>query len=218
MAYSNYAPELYDYFSAAPTGFGPSLPSIGGSAAPILEPKVYYSNGFLPAGGGQVTFGSMIKSTLGGLIDTLAGGIAGHIQPMSMGGVPARVPAPVSAPVGGGTLQRIGSTMGAHPVITSIGGAAAVGAAALGMGMAPGIGGHRARYAAPGTKGYHMIKKGPHAGLWTRNRHRNVANVRALRRSISRLHGFERICRKVLHFTKPHGVRGRAVFRRRRRK
>lgn len=73
------------------------------------------------------------------------------------------------------------------------------------------------RYAPAGTKGYHPVKKGPHAGMWVRNRHRNVANIHALRRSLSRIHGFEKICRKVVHFVHPRRAVGHAVFKKRRR-
>lgn len=76
---------------------------------------------------------------------------------------------------------------------------------------------HRGRYGQPGEKGFHMIKKGPHAGMWVRNRHRNVANIHALRRSLSRIHGFEKICRKVVHFVHPRKATGHAVFKKRRR-
>lgn len=75
----------------------------------------------------------------------------------------------------------------------------------------------RGRYGTPGEKGFHMIKRGPHAGMWTRNRHRNVANIHALRRSLSRIHGFEKICRKVVRFVHPRRATGHAVFKRRRR-
>lgn len=197
------------------TGTGPlqvqSTPTLG-------VPKVYYSNGFLPSGANQVTGGGLL-TTLGNIVGGIFHGITGTQStatvPMSTAStVPMVSPARV-----GGVIQKVAGAITTaatqHPVLTAAGGAAATAGAVMMAGGAMHLGGH-ARYAPPGTRGYHMIKRGPHAGQWTRNRHRNVANIRALRRAMSRLHGFERVCRKVVHFVSPH-KRGRPVFRRRRR-
>jgi hypothetical protein len=61
--------------------------------------------------------------------------------------------------------------------------------------------------------GYHVIKKGPHAGKLTKNRHMHVTNPRALRRAIRRARGFEKLARKVLGFTSPHKPKGRPYFK-----
>ena len=180
---------------------------------------MYYSSGFLPSGAGQTSVGGTILSGLttsfGNLLGGLVGKIPGFGQPVSA--VPATIPKGVTAPPT--TPSGIAGAVQQHP-IAAIGAAAGAAAATLGMGrtVMTALGGHAARYAPAGTRGYHMIKKGPHAGLWTRNRRRNVGNIRALRRALSRAHGFERICRKVMHFTHPGRARGRAVFKRRRRR
>jgi hypothetical protein len=167
----------------------------------------YYSGGFLPAGAGQTA--SLSQVLLGGLttgINTILPRIFG-----GGGGGLTRQPPP-------GSASRPPSDVTGAPV--SIKGPAEVmGAGAAAGGLIEMLGGHggHARYAPAGTKGYHMIRRGPHAGQWTRNRHRNVANIRALRRAMSRLHGFERVCRKVVHFVSPH-KRGRPVFRKRRKR
>lgn len=180
---------------------------------------MYYSNGFLGAGSNQTSLGGTILSgVLTGLENIF------HFPTPTVPSV--RTPGIVDVPAAN-----------QHPILTGAGGASGKGTAGTAVGVAAGTaavgaivgevaprlvglggGGRRAVYYPPGTKGTHMIKKGPHAGQWTRNRHRNVANIRALRRALSRAHGFERICRKVMHFVSPHKSRGRPVFRRRRRK
>lgn len=182
-----------------------------------------YYTGFLSTGTGQTAAGPSLLSSIATGLETFLPAIFG-------GGAHAAAPVvgATGAPVPVGTT--VGQTPQSHPVLTTVAKTAAGVAAGTGAVIATGgmvstalrsIGvgmGHAARYAPAGTKGYHMIKKGPHAGLWTRNRHRNVANIRALRRALSRAHGFERIARKVCHFVKPGGGRGRAVFKRRRRR
>jgi hypothetical protein len=175
--------------------------------------NVYYTSGFLPSGANQLSLGGTLigglTNILGAVTQRIAGGGPIVGGPVDMSALPARVP------TGGTIAQRAGEIVGQHPVLTAVGGAAGVGAAVMGLGGAGAFGvGHRARYAPAGTKGYHPIKRGPHAGMWTRNRHRNVANIRALRRALSRAHGFARIARKVMSFTHP-GKRGRMVFKRR---
>lgn len=69
--------------------------------------------------------------------------------------------------------------------------------------------------------GYHNAKtKGPLGGLLAskcvRNRRMNVANTRALRRSIRRLKGFEKLARRTLSITSPGPKKFRIKARRRR--
>lgn len=109
----------------------------------------------------------------------------------------------------GAIVRRAGQAVVQHPVLTAAGAAAGVGVAAaeaLGMG----------RPSLP-TKGYHIIRKGPHAGKLTKNRRMRPTNPRALRRSLRRVAGFARIARRVMHFTHPR-ARGRMVYRFARRK
>lgn len=217
--------DLTGTFNAGPTfQVGNALYTGGGLPFKVPGTNItgaamgYYNNGFVGAGGNQT--GISLGSVLGGI----ATGLENIFHFPTGGSVGTSLPAPVP------TIEPPATNQ--HPILTGAGGASGKGSVAgkvaAGTAVVGGVaglvaphlvglgGGGRARYAPAGTKGYHMIKRGPHAGMWTRNRHRNVANIRALRRSISRLHGFERICRKVVHFVKPH-TKGRPVFRRRRR-
>jgi hypothetical protein len=64
-----------------------------------------------------------------------------------------------------------------------------------------------------GGSGYHVIRRGAHAGMMTRNRRMHVTNPKALRRAIRRARGFEKLARKVMGFTTPHKPKGRPYFR-----
>lgn len=173
-----------------------------GDVSPILGPEdlVYYNNGFLPAGASQSISGGILGS-----ISDIVGGVGSIIsgfQRPSFGS-----PGPLSAPTQ--TTVPSSQAPGLHPVLTA-------------GGMSPTMGGpvgvRRGRYAPVGTKGYHEPKhrggcsRVP-AGMWVRNRHRNPLNVHAIRRSISRLRGFERIARHVIHFTHPRRSGGVAHFK-----
>lgn len=174
------------------------------AADPFGGPVGYYNSGFLSGIGG------VLKSV--GPYIAAAGSIAAEVLPAiyhtgTSGATQAPAGGPTATPVmakppsrGTSLIQKIEQV--ADPALL---GGPSHPAARMG------------RYAAAGTKGYHMVKKGPHAGLWVRNRHRNVANIHALRRSLSRIHGFEKICRKVVHFVHPKRAVGHPVFKRRRR-
>ena len=184
----------------------------GTDVYPIAQtPGVRSNVSFLTGLDKIISYGGAIAATIPAITSAVYG------RPTAGGaGAVAKVPATVAPPT---TPSGIVKTAIAHP-IQSIGTAlvAGTGAVGLGMGLTHLLGGAgHGRYGSPGERGYHMIKKGPHAGQWVRNRRRNVGNIRALRRALSRAHGFERICRKVMHFTHPGRARGRAVFRRRRR-
>lgn len=101
----------------------------------------------------------------------------------------------------------VGRVIRAHPVISGAGAAGVIGAAGAGVGrlLTPGV--------AP--KGFHLSKK---TGKVVRNRRMHVTNVKALRRSIRRMHGFARIAKHCMSFTSPRKPRGRMYFRPKRRK
>jgi len=48
--------------------------------------------------------------------------------------------------------------------------------------------------------GYHLAKDG--SGRWVRNRRMNIANPKALRRSMRRVQGFEKMAKRVINFNK----------------
>lgn len=176
---------------------------------------MYYNAGFLPSGANQTSLGGTLLSGLSdifGAVIPKVFGQPGFQNPTIMsaaGGVPA---------VRSTAITKIGQVAADHPVLTAAGGAATVGGAVLAAsGGVPAIfGGHRGRYAPAGSRGYHPIKKGPHAGLWTRNRHRNVCNPRALRRAISRAHGFAKLAMKTIHLIHPKKKGRFGGFRKRR--
>lgn len=92
------------------------------------------------------------------------------------------------------SIRAIGRGVMRHPVLT--GAAAAAGAAAAGAGIA-----------------HHLM-----AGGGKKHRRMHVTNVKALRRAIRRAKGFEKIARRVLHFTSPRRVGGRGFFKFKRKK
>ena len=108
------------------------------------------------------------------IIPTVVGGVAGAVAGKAM--VPAGPPpAPPSMP---GIGQAIG---------------AGIGAAAGAFVQARPMGG-----VCP--SGYHPAKDG--SGRCVRNRRMNIANPRALRRSMRRVKGFEKLARRTISFTK----------------
>lgn len=162
---------------------------------------MYYNEGFLPAGGAQSPSGGFdISGILGGLVSTIPTVIQSFQRP-SFGQLP-----PAS------TVPTIGQppVMSSHPVIGTAGQAVAP---TYGPSMSQG---GRGRYYPPGTKGTHQVRKGAHAGSWVKNRHRNVCNPRALRRAISRTHGFARLAMKVIHLVHPKKHARFGGFRKRR--
>jgi hypothetical protein len=102
-----------------------------------------------------------------------------------------------------GITRRVGGAIVQHPVLSAACAAGVIGAAA-GSGA-------EAMRALPGAvaKGFHMIKKGPHAGRMARNRRMRVTNPRALRRALRRTYGFERLAMKVIRL---HHPRKRVAF------
>ena len=117
----------------------------------------------------------VIGSILGGPVGAVVGGaVAGAAAGKAV--VPYTPPgAPPSMPGVGQVIgQAVGAAAGAY-----------VGARPMG-GLCP--------------SGYHPAKDG--SGRCVRNRRMNVANPRALRRSMRRVKGFEKLARKTISFTK----------------
>jgi len=151
------------------------------------------------------------------------GRIFGSVGKMAAGFIPGAGP---FVQKGIGLLERAGQTrvgraIMKHPTLSAAGGAGLLGG---GMGLATGRMGRGASplkvgpgmgMAAGGvTRGMHISKR---TGQLVRNRRMRVTNPKALRRAIRRAKGFERLARKVMHFTSPRRVKGRAIFRVRRR-
>ena len=142
-----------------------------------------------------------IKRVAPAIIGGMLGGPIGAGIGGAVGGQPApkfpmqRLPgAPGQFPVGGavtfpGGLSISGGVMvpgrGRLPPFT-----------ATGAGVLPGGG----RGGALMPSGYHFAKDG--SGRLVRNRRMNVANPRALRRSMRRVQGFEKLARRTITFTR----------------
>ena len=77
--------------------------------------------------------------------------------------------------------------------------AAAAGRAPMAFGGV-GLGAQAAAPGQPCPAGYHLAKDG--SGRMVRNRRMNVANPRALRRSMRRVQGFEKLARRTITFTR----------------
>jgi hypothetical protein len=154
----------------------------------------YYMGDYYAGSRGDPGIGSFFKSALGfgaSLIPGV-GGLAGRVLSKVGGGRAATAAA--------GVVRRAGGAIMRHPVLSAAGGAAIIGlggvAAGEQMAMAPG---------AHGPKGYHLCKSkhGCKRGQWVKNRHMNVCNPRALRRSLRRAHGFAKFAMKAIHLTHP---------------
>ena len=151
---------------------------------------------FLGKGLGLV--GGLIPG-VGGLISRAGGAIASAGARKALpaaGEVVAMTPAAAGRAALGGIYSKGVAAVRGHPVLSAAGAAGVLGA---GAGMLAG-----------------RISK--RTGLPFRRRRMRVTNVKALRRSLRRIHGFERIARKVVHFTHPRRAVGRAAFRFRRKK
>lgn len=115
----------------------------------------------------------------------------------------------------GTVARRVGGIVAKHPVLSAAGAAGTIG-------VLGGMGGERAMMGGamgPTVRGFHMSK--PRRGVpshLVRNRRMRVTNPRALTRAIRRANGFARLARKVLHFTSPRAPRGRAIFRKSRKR
>lgn len=213
----NFAPSFH-YQLPNPYGLrtGTELQPIGQSAGVLANIRtvgpaggipVYYSNGFASAGAGQTSSGGGLLSAITGGLETILPAIFGGGGGKTIQGINGPVTVPATRP-SGGVLQRtmggITKTAQQHPVLTAAGGAAAtVAGAALGRHVMRG----RVAQLPDGTL-VHM----------RRHRRMNPCNIRALRRGLRRAHAFERIARKVLHFTNPRKSHGVAHFKRARKR
>jgi hypothetical protein len=65
----------------------------------------------------------------------------------------------------------------------------------------------------PGTLQGQLIPKG---SVCVKTRRMNVANARAIRRSVRRLSGFAKLARRTLRFVQAKPVKGKAVFKKKR--
>ena len=158
----------------------------------------FYRGDFYRGDPGFFGFLGKLGKAAAGFIPGVGPAVSGALSKIGIRGTASIVP----RMPGGAVLSRAGEIAGAvgrstghmiakHPVLS---GAAAAGAA-VGIGAA----GERL-LAGPGQRrGFHINKQ----GKAVRNRHMNVCNPRALRRSIRRAHGFARLAMKTIHLIHP---------------
>jgi|SRR5712664_4709018 len=124
-------------------------------------------------------------SVIGGLVKKAAGFIPG-VGPLLESGISMLDKRSASGIVKTG-MQKVGSAIIKHPVLTAAGAAGAIGAVGAGTML---MGGHR--------KCKHI---NPRTGKCVRRM--RVTNPRALRRAIRRAHGFARLAMKTIHLVHP---------------
>ena len=137
--------------------------------------------------------GPVIGGLIGGPVGALIGGAA-------TGGAPKPTP---QFPVPAGTLGGAISFPGGTTVSTAYTPRAAV----PGQGRLPPFTAQGAGVLPSGGRGGSMVPSGYHfakdgSGRLVRNRRMNVANPRALRRSMRRVQGFEKLARRTITFTR----------------
>jgi hypothetical protein len=151
----------------------------------------YYMGDYYAGSRGDPGIGSFFKGVLGMGASLIPG----------VGGVAGRVLGKIGgAATAGRIIKGAGGAIMRHPVLSAAGGAAIIGLGGAAVEHAAmGSGG------AQGPKGYHMCKSkhGCKRGMWVKNRHMNVCNPRALRRSLRRAHGFAKFAMKAIHLTHP---------------
>ena len=151
-----------------------------------------------------------------GFLSSLWKGIKGIAGPVVGGLVGGPVGAAIGA-IGGGkrppkplVLPSVPGTVGGaitFPGGTSVSGAWAPGAMIPGRGRLPPFTATGAGVLPAGGRGGQMVPSGYHfakdgSGRLVRNRRMNVANPRALRRSMRRVQGFEKLARRTITFTR----------------
>ena len=132
--------------------------------------------------------GGLIGGPVGAIVGGMGGGGGGRTPP-----IVAQLPAPRSN-VGFNLGPISARSTDFYPPVPQF------------RGQPMGVGGKGAAMAgaASGTgccpRGYHLAKDG--SGRCVRNRRMNVANPRALRRSMRRVQGFEKLARRTISFTR----------------
>ena len=142
-----------------------------------------------------------IKRVAPAIIGGIIGGPAGAILGAAGGGAAGPTQFPMIKPTAGGGIP-IGGAVTFPGGLSLSGGVMVPGRGRLppytatGPGVLPG--GGRGGQMVP--SGYHFAKDG--SGRLVRNRRMNVANPRALRRSMRRVQGFEKLAKRTIQFTR----------------
>ena len=163
----------------------------------------YVTSGFNPAGA---------------IVGAVGGSMGSGVPP---GGGSAAGAGMAAAPPGRAmTVARgAGRWMVGHPVLTAAG---AAGTVALGETAMREIHGGRtfgtAAASSSGQRGFHIERRGKHAGQWIRNRRMRVTNPKALRRAIRRTSGFAKLAMRTIHLVHPQKKVRFGGFRKHRRR
>lgn len=171
-------------------------------------------DGRVGPGGRNVSFLGVLGKIAGGVVGAVTGiatggpigGIVGGLAGLGVGGSSGGGVRPAASLPG-----VIGSPMGIPQFTTAsrfgTGSLGLVGTTIVPAGPGPGAGSALIPHMACGVGYHHAKHKGALGGLLAskcvKNRHMNVTNPRALRRSIRRLTGFEKLAKRVLHITSP---------------
>jgi hypothetical protein len=142
-----------------------------------------------------------VKKIAGPVIGGLIGGPFGAVLGGAVSGAP-KVSPPMQFP------RQLGAPSG-FPIVGQV---TMPGGASFSGGIMVPTGGRGGKFGGRGTSlapqyaggavpsGYHFAKDG--SGRLVRNRRMNVANPRALRRSMRRVQGFEKLARRTITFTR----------------
>lgn len=142
----------------------------------------------------------VLGGAIGGPIGAIVGGLGGG-KPAPPSQFPMVPQAGGGFPVGGSITMPGGMTFSGQAMIPGRGRLPPFTATGPGVLPAGGRGG------AMVPSGYHFAKDG--SGRLVRNRRMNVANPRALRRSMRRVQGFEKLARRTISFTRRVKMRKR---------
>lgn len=142
-----------------------------------------------------------VKKVAGPIIGGMIGGPVGAVLGGAVGGSGPKITPQFPVPAGtiGGAISFPGGLQisGARtPAVMTPGQGRLPPFSATGAGVLPAGG----RGGAMVPSGYHFAKDG--SGRLVRNRRMNVANPRALRRSMRRVQGFEKLARRTITFTR----------------
>lgn len=139
------------------------------------------------------------------------GSAAAHLIP-GVGGVASKIISKIPTGVRG-AMQRTGTAIVKHPVISAAGAAGAIaGTSGAMMGRAGGFGRPAGKH--PSARHMHALAM----GLRRARPRMNVTNVHALRRALRRTHGFAKLAMRVIHITHPKKKGHFGGFKKRRRK
>lgn len=183
----------------------------------------YYRGDYYRGDPGILGFLGKAFKTVGGAAASLIPGVGPLASKLI-----AKIPTPVRTVVSAGAQSII-----KHPVLSGAAAAGVVGAGAVltapsggamtmpggavfqlpsGTAMTPGAMGMGVRLSRTGRRIRYSLRTGKAI------RRMRVTNPKALRKAIRRAKGFEKLARRVMHFSSPRKVHGRAIFKTRRRK